>query len=818
MITRSKLLPHIVAVILIVVVNVFYFLPQMQGKVLSTVDIKSSDQATTALKEYRKEHGKTFLWNPAQFGGMPVLAGAPSKNNLVFKAYNLLKLGFSEPIGMFVAGSLMAYIMFISLGVNAWLSMFLSIIMLLTTSNVILWEAGHNSKIRTLIFTPLLIAGVLQIFEKKKYLLGFILLSLGFAFSFYTRHPQMTYYILLVFMIYGIIVLIQTIKNKDWSHFGKGTALVIVAVLLGGSTSATKLWSLYDYSEVTMRGDAILEADGVQTTPIASSSEVDGLSWEYAMQWSNDLRDIAATYIPGFVGGGSGQKVSRKSESFKNYKMRNAPMYWGNLPFTVGPMYIGASILFLFVFSLFVVKGNVKWWLGLGAIWMAILSMGKNAELINKLIFEIFPFYSKFRAPQSVLNIAPFFFALLAGLGLNQMLKTKFDSKKYKERNQKRYTKPLIISYAICGGFALLVALLGPSLFDFSSPVDPRYAQQGVDISVFTKDRSALMRGDAFRTFIIVSLIAGLLYAHIKIKIGRTLTIICIGLIGLIDMVGIDWRYLDHSKYITQRNYKESLEERLVDQQIKQLERNGRHTYRIHDLSIDSYGSSEASAAHNTIGGYDPAKMQRIEDLRNRHLNQSNMAVYNMLNTKYFIVPGQNGAQTIRPNQGALGNAWFVNNIQLVNTPNEEINALNGFDPRNTAIVLQTEFPDYTSGLSTLPDSLASIEIKEYQPDLITYNSSTSTEKLAVFSEMWYGPNKGWQVYIDGEKVDHIRVNYALRALRVPAGDHEITFEFRPKSYYMGETISLIGSIIMILAFFGFLYLTYLDSKRESES
>ena len=815
MFSTSKLVPHLIALLTIILVNVIYFFPQIQGKKIEQIDIVSSGQATTALAKYQKDNDRTYLWNPAQFGGMPVLAGAPSKSNLIFHGYKVLRAGFGEPIGMFIAGSLLAYLMLILLGVNPWLSMFFSLAMILTTSNVILWEAGHNSKIRTLIFTPLLIGGILSIFENKKYALGFILTALGFAFSFFTRHPQMTYYILLVFMIYGFVVLYQTIKSKDWSHFVKGTLIVIAAVLLGGSTSTTKLWSLYDYSKVTMRGESILKSSGAANT--ASSSEVDGLAWDYAMQWSNDTKDLMATYIPGFVGGGSGEKVSTKSDSFKKYNFKKAPLYWGNLPFTVGPMYLGASLLFLFVFALFVVRGNIKWWLGLGAVWMAILSMGRNAELINKFIFEVFPFYSKFRAPQSVLNIAPFFIVTLSAIGLNQFFKTKFNSKKYKEKNQKRYTKPLLYAYAICGGLALIVALIGPSLFDFSAPVDARYTQQGVDVSAFLNDRKSLMRGDAFRTFAIVSLIAGLMYGFIKLKVNKSLAIGIIGLITIFDIVGVDWRYLAHDKYINGTQYNQNFTERAVDQQIKNQEPR-REMYRVHDLTIDTYNSSEASNAHNTIGGYDPAKMQRIEDLKLRHITRNNMQVLNMLNTKYFITPSQNNQRVVQLNQGALGPAWFISNIQQVNTPNEEIDALNSVNTANTAVVLSSEFGNYVSGLAPGIDSSASITISAYEPDKITYKSQSDKEMLSVFSEMWYGPDKGWQAYLDGVPVDHIRANYALRSMRIPAGQHEIVFEFKPQSYYMGEKISLLGSIILILAIGGYLFMTYRESKETLEA
>ena len=814
MFSSSKLIPHIVALVLIVLVNVVYFFPQLQGKKIQQPDIVSSGQASSALAKYQEENNKIYLWNPAQFGGMPVLAGAPSRTNFIFKGYTFLRLGFSEPIGMFIAGSILAYLVLIILGVNPWLSLIFSFLMILTTSNVILWEAGHNSKIRTLIFTPLLIGGILSIFENKKYALGFILTSLGFAFSFFTRHPQMTYYILLVFMIYGFVVLYQTIKTKDWQHFAKGTLLVLAAGLLGASTSTTKLWSLYDYSKVTMRGESILKSEN--SNAASSSSEVDGLAWDYAMQWSNETKDLAATFIPGFVGGGSGEKVSSNSESYKRYNLRNAPLYWGNLPSTVGPMYLGASLIFLFIFSLFVVKGNIKWWLGVGAIWMALLSMGKNAEILNKIVFEIFPFYSKFRAPQSVLSVAPFFVAVLSAIGLNQFFKTRFNSKKYKQRNQQKYIKPLLYSASICGGFALIAALFGPSMFDFSAPNDPRYAQQGIDTNIFVADRKSLMRSDAFRSFVIVLLLAGILYGHLKLKINKTLSILGVGLVCLIDIIGVDLRYLGHDKFVNQTQYNQNFSERPVDLQIKSLEPR-RELYRIHDLTIDTYNSSAASNLHNTIGGYDPAKMQRIEDLKMRHIIQNNMQVLNMMNTKYFIVQGQNGQPAVQQNPGALGPAWFVSNVQLVNTPNEEINILNSLNTANTAAVLQPEFGDYINDLPNGIDSSATISMTAYEPDRLTYSTTSNQEMLAVFSEMWYGPNKGWQAYIDGNPVEHIRANYVLRAMRIPSGNHEVVFEFRPKSYYMGENISLVGSVIMLLCIFGYLFMTYKELKESKE-
>lgn len=804
----KKALPHLISVLVLLSFNVIYFFPQIEGKVVQQSDIVSSDQKTKSVKEYSKANGKSYLWNPAQFGGMPLLANPPSKNNLVYKFYTVLKFGFSEPIGMFFAGSLLMYLCFILMGFSPWVSLIFAIPTMFVTGNLILWEAGHNSKLRTILFTPLLIAGVLNIFEYRKYFLGFILLASGFAFSFFTRHPQMTFYILLVFMIYGFIVLVSTIKNKDWMHFGKGTLLVFVAILLGLATSATKTWSMYDYSKVTMRGDHILIKDNPEDE--SSSSKVDGLAWDYATQWSNGFTDIMAIAIPGFAGGGTGEKVGKSSASYKNYRMNNAPLYWGKLPFTVGPLYLGVSVLFLFVLGLFIVKGNLKWWLGIGMIWMILLSMGKHFEILNRLMFEYFPFYSKFRAPQTVLNVSSFFVVLLSASAVQQLFSiSRTKQAKTKNRSPHSYEKPLLICTAICGGITLLIALVGASFFDFSYLSDPAYQQQGINIDHLIADRKALFRGDSFRSLIIILLLAGIVYAYLKEKLSKYLMLAFIGLIIVFDLVGIGWRYLDHDKFVRKQTYKQNFVERGVDTQIKSVEPN-LHNYRVHDMTISSFQSASASAYHNTIGGYDPVKMQRAADLIEIHLQTNNgINVFNMLNTKYFITPGEDRQPVVQANPGALGVGWFVSNIKFVNTPNEEINALAGTDLGSTAVVLQSEFPNYLSSTAVGVNPQGSISITNFEPDRIVYSSTSQKEGLAVFSEMWYGPDKGWTAYIDGKATDHIRVNYALRGLLIPAGTHEVVFEFKPKSYYVGETISLIASLILIGLILWFVYDSY---------
>lgn len=801
----KKVLPHLISVLVILIINVAYFFPQLHGKVIQQSDIVLSQQKTKLLKEYNKSNNETYLWNPAQFGGMPILANPPSNKNIIYKFYEALKLGFGEPIGLYVAGCLLSYLCFILLGFSPWLSLMFSFPAMYATGNLILWEAGHNSKVRTLLFTPLLIAGVLNIFEKRKYLLGFILLAIGFSFSFYTRHPQMTFYILLVFMIYGIIVLVQTIKEKDWTHFLKGAGVVVAAIVLGLATSATKTWSMYDYSKVTMRGDNILIPDNANDE--SSSSKVDGLAWDYAMQWSNGFGDIMSMAIPGFAGGGTGESVGTDSASYKNYRIRNAPLYWGKLPFTVGPLYQGISIIFLFVLGLFVVKGNLKWWLGIGLIWMILLSMGKHFEILNRLMFDYFPFYSKFRAPQTVLNTASFFIVILAAFAFREITtEPKLSGKKKAKKVKSPFEKPTLITFGILGGATLLLGLVGSGMFDFASLGDGRYSQQGINLDHLIADRQSLFRADSFRSLAIVFFLAGSIFAFLKGKINKYILYALTALIIVIDLFGAGLRYLDHDKFVTKSRYNQNFAEREVDKQIKSLEPN-KYGYRVHDLTISSFMSAQASAFHHTIGGSDAVKMQRIEDLVNVHLAAGqNLGVFNMLNTKYFIVPGQDNNPQVQTNPEAYGNAWFVSNIKNVNTPNDEINALADTDLQSTAVVLASEFPGYTDAIAQGANPQGTIKIAAYEPDRIVYNASSANGGLGVFSEMWYGPKKGWQAYIDGNPSDHIRVNYALRGLNIPAGNHEVVFEFKPKSYYLGETISLIASLILLglVVWFGF--------------
>ncbi len=781
--------PHIIAVSLGVIISIAYFHPQLSGKKIPQGDYLTYQGMAQEVLSYEEEHGRRPLWTNSMFGGMPTYQIASKQsNNLIVHIKNLLFLGFDRPAGFFIMGFICFYILLVSMGVSSWLSLVGAFCFSFTTNNVVLYEAGHVTKLMTIMVSPLILAGVLFVF-RKKYILGAAIFGIGFALNMTFNHFQMTYYLGILIGILCLMTWYQFLKEKDTKHIMISAGILFGGILLGAGCTASKLWTTYEYGEDTMRGQPILEkTDGF------SSSSSEGLSFEYAMNWSNGTEDLLASFIPLVVGGSSGEKTSKSSKLIKDLRRKGLnvrpgekmPLYWGSLPSTSGPIYFGAIVFFLFVLSLITLKGALKWW-GLAATILTFMwSMGSNIEWFNRLFFDYFPFYNKFRTPNSVLSVTAMIIPLLGIYGLHKYL-----------TSDKPDLKKLYIATGSMVAITGLIALLGPSLFDMTSSGDARY-QGTFNMDALIEDRASMMRSSAFRSMFLILIAAASIYLNIKGKLKSLAVIGVIGVLCLYDLIGTNLRYIDSSDFISERSYDSNFELRPVD---KQILADPNPYYRVHDLTISSYMSSSSSYHHKTIGGMHAAKLQRIQDLIDLHIQKGNQKVLNMLNTRYYIIPGADNQAVAQMNPAALGNAWFVNSFRIVNSANEEIQALEQFDPAGEAIV-HKEFSSYVNGLDLQKEGR--IELTEYAPDKLSYRSNSGRDQLAVFSEMWYGPDKGWQAYIDGSPVDHIRVNYALRGLKIPAGSHEIIFEFKPSSYYTGEIISLIASLILIgLTIFG---------------
>ncbi|MEM8524099.1 MAG: YfhO family protein [Bacteroidota bacterium] len=801
----KNIVPHLVALVTFVVLSVAFFAPQLQGKVLRQGDTVQNRSMANEHKTYQRELGEPVLWTNSMFGGMPTYQISTNRQgNFLRYAERTLRLGFAHPIGYFLMGMICFYILMMSLKINPWIALAGSIAFGFTTNNFVLYEAGHLTKIQSIAYIPLIAAGMINAF-KKKYLLGGMLFALGVGLNIYANHVQMTYYFFLTLLIYGIAQLIVDAKNGKIADFAKAVGVLLIAGVIGIGSSAVNLLTTYEYSKDTMRGAPILEKTASVGEDSQRSSEVEGLAWDYAMNWSNGTLDLFSTFIPRVVGGASNEKLGSESATYKALRRRGAqlgdnipvPLYWGKLNSTSGAPYFGAIIVFLFILGLIVVKGPVKWWLGLGVLLTFMLSMGKHLEGFNHFLFDTLPLLNKFRTPNSVLSVTAAMMPILAMLGLVVI---------NKETDRKTLLRQLYIATGIAAGIAAIFALFGTSLLDFSSPSDANVEQLGYDLKAVKEDRMSSMRSDAFRSLGLVLVAAGLLWAYLTQKIKFAWVVAGIAVMTFFDLWTVDRRYIKTEDFLTQRNYEGAFEPRPVDQQIMGLEKN-RGAYRVFDVSSRSNPFENASASyyHNTLGGYHPAKLQRIQDVIIYHMSGSfNQKVLDMFNTKYFIVGGQQGAPQLQQNPAALGNAWFVDTINFVPNANAEIEGLNDFNPR-TQVVVHEEFKDYLSGFAPNGQGTIAMDVDSYRPDQLTYQSNSSSEQLAVFSEVWYGPDKGWNTYIDGQKVEHIRVNYILRALRIPAGQHEVKFVFEPSSFYTGRTISQICSLLILLGLIGYI-------------
>ena len=826
----QKALPHILAIISFVLISSIYFSPQLSGKVVQAGDIVSHKGASKEMKTHYEKTGDQTLWTNAMFGGMPTYQiGVSQKTNTLSYVERFAQLFIPRPIGYFVAMMIGFYVMMILLGVNSWLSIIGAIAFALTTNNVILFGAGHMTKLRTFAFFGFMFGGIVWAF-RKQYLAGAILFALGLGVSLYANHIQMTYYLFLFLGIYGLAELVLHAKRGEMVSFGKAVLYLGVGGLLAVGSSASNLWTTYEYSKDTMRGNPILkkEANATQT-----SSNTKGLDPTYAMQYSNGWLDLASSFIPGVVGGGGGEPIGRNSAYAKDIRKRGgqapsrAPLYWGAVgkrSTTAGPVYFGAAMFFLFFLGMLVVRGAVKWGIVGGVALTMLLSLGDNFWGFNQLFFDYFPMYNKFRTPNSILAITAFLVPILGILAVSEILKGKI--------SKKELLKSLYISTGVMGGICLFFALLGGSFFDFTYPLrDNYYAENyNMNIAALKLDRAALMQSDALRSLGLMLAIAVLLWAFLTDKIKQNVLLVGLAVITIGDLWGVDRKYLGADKFVKKTKYEVYKNPRFVDSEIL---KDRALNYRVHDLTIDPFNSSSTSYFHKTIGGYHPAKLQRYQDLIDRYIGRDdqalrralskqnineanqilqNSAVFNMLNAKYFIV-NPKGAPL--PNSNAMGNAWFVNNAQVVENANEEIAKLQGLDVGATAIV-HKEFKDDVDGFNFSKNG--SIKLTSYEPNYLTYESNATSDQLAVFSEIWYGPDKGWQAYIDDQAVEHIRVNYVLRGLKIPAGKHKVEFKFRPTSYSIGTKVTLLFSLVILCSFLWLVWKNlspYLNGKKK---
>ncbi len=791
------LLPHIAAFVLFLLLSGIYFYPQLSGKALAQHDVQQYQGMSKEARDFKKETGETTFWTNAMFGGMPTYKIITNRaGNLTAPFEKIARLGIPSPIGRFFAAMLGFYIMMILLGVDKWIAIAGAVAFGFTTNNMILFQAGHLTQVQSLSYFPLLIAGILLAF-KGRFFVGPALFGLAAALVFQADHPQMPYYLFLTLIILGIAELADSVREKQLPRFGKAVLGLIVAGGLALGSTASNILPTQEYLSETTRGKPILPQDADSQSKEGNQGH--GLDWDYAMSWSNGGIDLFASLIPGVAGGSSGEYLSDDSALGKLVRQQNrngkfrAPVYWGGLPNTSGPIYFGAVACLFFLIGLILVKGPVKWWLGLGVLLTLLLSLGHNLEGFNRFIFNNVPLYNKFRTPNSVLTVTSFLIPMLGFLGLNELVKSG-------KTDKQKALKAAYIAGGTLGAVTLFFAVAGTGFFDFASPADARYQEEV--IRALIADRQALMQRDAFRSFLFIALSTGLVWAYLKEYIRPVILIAGIGVLTLFDLWSVGRRYLAPDDF-EKKSLVTGFPMRQADEAILQDTDLDFRVFDISDGVGEAFRSTHASYFHKSLGGYHAAKLRRYQDLIERQLGKGNQKVIDMLNTRYFIVANkqdEQGEPLAQRNPTALGNAWLVDTIRMVGSSLEEINALDDFDPANDAVIHQ-EFSDYISGFD--PVKAGSIQLTAYKPNHLEYSFDSPGEQLAVFSEIWYGPNKGWQAYIDGQPADHIRVNYLLRAMRIPAGQHKIDFKFQPTSVKTGKAISLLSSLLILVGLAG---------------
>ena len=776
----SKAKPHIIIIVLFALISFAYFSPIIEGKRIDGHDVKTWIGMSKEISDFRDSSGNEALWTNSMFSGMPAYQiSVKYSSNLVRYIDKVISLGFPRPANLLFLYLLGFYLLLLSLKVDYRVAAVGAIAYAFSSYFFIIIQAGHMTKAHAIAYLPMVVASVIYTY-RGKLLLGGTLTALTVALELYSNHLQITYYLIFILIFIGLYQLFQDYKSQNLPSFFKRSAVLILAALLATGTCFTRLKTTMDYGKDSTRGKSEL------TSNIENKTK--GLDKDYATQWSYGIAETMTLLIPNFHGGASQGELSTNSETYNALKrspnakkiIKSLPLYWGDQPIVSGPTYAGAIVIFLFLLSLFLLKGRFKYWILSLTVLSIFLAWGKNFMPLTELFLDFFPGYNKFRAVSMILIVAEFTLPLLAFLALNNFI--------FSDADKLSKQKSLKNAFFITSSITLLFALVPNIFFDFVGFNDSMLASNGWPVEALQSDRASMLSNDAWRSFFFILLAFLSLFFFLKHKVSSNNVILIFAVLLLFDMWTINKRYLNDSHFIRSSKVKIPYKASQADNFI--LSDNDPN-FRVFNQSVSTFNDASTSYFHKSIGGYHGAKLKRYQELIDSHISKGNMQVLNMLNTKYFIL--QNGKVNRNPN--VLGNAWFIKDTKIVENADAEILALNNFDASSIAII-DKRFKSLIKEFSS--DSLSSIKLDEYQPNYLKYSSSSKENQIAVFSEVYY--DKGWNSYIDGELVSHFRANYILRAMNIPKGNHTIEFSFEPEIFKIGERISLASSILLIFS------------------
>lgn len=856
----KKYLPHVLAVIILIIASLIYFSPILGGKVLPQSDMMQFPSMVKALEDNQRITGHKGEWSPNLFSGMPSYQISYDKQGNIFDILisPLTLFDSTNSLGVFFLLALGFYVFMICMGCSPWLSLFAGLMYALGSYNIIIINVGHITKAWAMAMMAPVLAGMILTF-KKKYLAGFLVFTISLGLQLTFNHIQITYYTLLTAIILGISYLIFAIKEKDVKDFAKSVGILVIGAVLSVLPLAGHLMVNNNYVKHTMRGGSELT---VHPNNAQQNTNQDGLNIDYAFSWSYGKGETMTLLIPDYMGGGSSDTRlhSQDSKQLQN-RMRElqntrpvtqdaqrvqqiansylSSTYYGTQPFTAGEVYFGAVVIFLAFLGFFVLDNKWRWWLIAATLLSIILSWGSNFMSFNSWLFNHLPLYNKFRTPSMALVIANVTMCIAAAIGLKYFVECT---------DKKKKSMSLYISSAITGGICL-IAWIAPTVFsDFSSPKDDIFAKElGQSfIAALQEDRQAMFQVDAMRSFLFIALSFGVLMLYNLEKIKKDIiVVVIIGVLAVVDLWGVDTRFVNKDSF---RSKSETMvvatnaESAIMDLTSK----NNTDHFRVYNLATNTFNDASTSYFLPSIGGYSAVKLQRYQDLIDFYLanpqykqkdiedtnllkrNQvrqlyyqykdndnipvPNFGVLNMLDTRYIILSPDNFIE----NTEALGAAWFVNTVKWAENADEEILSLDNFNPSQTAVV-NKQYKDIVKPIANRDTSATITLIKEDGGDIghLTYKTSSKTDQIAVFSEIFY--NDSWHAYIDGKEVPYFCADYVLRGLYVPGGNHTVEFKCHSTTLQKGNTIAWIGSVLLLLCVIGVLAYPYYKKRKQGK-
>ena len=822
---RSKLLPALAAFALFFVVSAAYFAPQFRGEALPQHDVIQYEGMAKDISDMRAATGEDPQWTGGMFGGMPAyLINVAYPAQLVKRTVGQVVKIIDTPAGFLFFAMVSMWLMLLIVGINPWVGIVAALAYGLSTYFLLIIGAGHVTKMWALVYAPLMMSGAWMTLRGNVWC-GAALTGLAASLEIGANHPQITYYFLVAMAAFWISEGILSFREGRLRDFSLRTAALVAAGILAVGSNFSPLWYTARHSKETIRGGSELAA--------TAETSKNGLALDYATAWSYGKAETLNLLVPDFMGRESGTTFPADGQTaavLNDYGLRGAAQqlsaYWGTQPYTGGPTYLGAAAVFLAALGIALARGRNKWWIIAACVVMILLAWGRNLMGFTEFAFKYLPGYNKFRTVSMMLAVVQWAVPLLGALALMRLWKGEIP--------RERLLRALAWAAGITGGACLLLAVAGGSLFDFGRAESAdymtdtfrhifesnnmrSYIDRGMDIEwaeatadAMAADRAAMMRADAWRSLVMILLAAGGVALFALRRINKYVLTALLAAVMLLDLVPVDLRFISHDNFISAR--RNQVTATAADKAIMADKEPG---FRVFNLTVSPFQDATTSYFHRSVGGYHGAKLARYQDLIDRYLSYRNDAVLDMLNTRYLIVPGDDGQPQAVRRATANGPAWFVDGIVAADTPQQEIDLLGSVDLKTTAVAAPADkafAEEWQAGGQADTTLVRGIALTEYRPNYQKYEYTAPEESVAVFSEIFY--DHGWTAYVDGEAMPGFRADYILRAMKLPAGRHTVEWRFRAPGWAAAEAVTLVSSLLILLG--AAAALTYCFRKKKA--